>query len=624
MADEVTNLIVTLKKIHVFDDEDTFGSGELYFHGTVGTVPIARSPIFDAATGSDITLTGPAWQKIVDVRGQSQIRLVLHGFDEDLIWDDSLGTVDVAIAKNARGEWPDATFTARSTNPGDFALEYRVEPVLALDPARPETAVVCREHAGSASCSTLSGVPVRVTKIKATVISTPPRTLRAAPPTVANAWNAPIDLNFETTKSLPRGPVNFVAADFNTPDALVLVRNSAQAPQGPIRLEAETDPPGVDVFFQVVRDPAEVGALGAGLPTVTNTGNSTATLATNERGSFYVLAYIDGNRNQQRDDNEPGIKLPLIIVECTVTNNRSAANPALYTARFNNVAGRINAAGYNFVQISAGRFGAGAANAGVSFDADVLLVGGGADGRRGTDRVFLGWSNHIEVMVRQGNYSGGLTVSDIIADNVPGGIGNQGSFLAAAPAPNLIPPFWLDSGRSLGPAASHARLGGENILFVNSRPDSTHAGPADTPQPLGVQRTMTAIDSPGFSESHNHPNNAAHPAGRLRSIREQLNMVTRLMAWTNSAGGGGQPMEGTANAVGFRTFTVIAKVAWVQQGTWNVTFSGGQFHVRGAAAPNAPSLVAVSTLFNPAVTPSADNAEVRNPTALEFYGTDAR
>jgi len=246
MPDDVTNIRVILKRIHVTDDEDWFGAGELYFQGDVGGARIDRSPTFRASSDSDIPLTGPAWDKIIDVRGRTHIELVLHGFDEDVFSDDSLGTARVRIAKSAAGEWPRGEFDVASSNPADFTLHYSVEPILALNPARPETAVVCREHGASPQCSTISGVAVRVRKIKATVPSTPPKTARANPAPAANTWAAPTDLTFESTRQLPRAAVAFAPADFDMPKALVLIRNSA----GPIQLEAETDPPASTFTFK--------------------------------------------------------------------------------------------------------------------------------------------------------------------------------------------------------------------------------------------------------------------------------------------------------------------------------------------------------------------------------------
>jgi hypothetical protein len=640
MPDDVTNVMVTLERIHVIDDNDWLGRGELYFQGNVDGTAINRSQIYRRSSGEDIELSGSNWRKVVDVRGRDSFELMLRGWDDDLIWDDDLGTVRVTIRKNADGEWPDGTFSQTAANPADFTLHYRVEPVLALNPARPETAVICRQHTTNPTCSTISGVSVRVLRIRATVPSTPARTSRSSPPFVAgvaNAWAAPTDLTFTSDKQLQRGPVTFNATDFDPPDALVLIRNSAVNPQGPIQLVADTQPAGVDVFFKAVRATDDGAAVGGAndLPTVTNTGNNTATLEANQRGSFYILAFIDQNRNQERDNDEPGVYLPLCIVECIVPagGDHCAVNPALYTgpagARFDDVANRVDSANYTRVRVRCGDF-ASAATAGIAFNCEVLMVGGGPNGRRGTDRAFVGWSNTLHEMVREAGYSGGSTVRHIVVDKVPGGTGTQGTITSppapinppavpgAAPEadPVLIPPAWLDANRA------SANDGGEGITY--SRPSSTDIE-FPTDETLGVKyNAVTAHDSPGMSAERVHTNSTAHASARLRTITERLVFSTNLVAWTNTMGGYGEPSPGTANAVGFRTYTAIARVRWTQSGQWRVTHSGGQYHVRPAAGGNAPSLTAQATeLFSPARTPAAVNMEARPPKALDYYARNA-
>jgi hypothetical protein len=46
-------------------------------------------------------------------------------------------------------------------------------------------------------------------------------------------------------------------------------------------------------------------------------------LAVNQTGSFQVLAFIDSNVNGQRENNEVGVSLPLILVQATVHRNLS-------------------------------------------------------------------------------------------------------------------------------------------------------------------------------------------------------------------------------------------------------------------------------------------------------------
>lgn len=451
-----------------------------------------------------------------------------------------------------------------------------------------------------------------VVKIKATVPSTQPNTARNAPPAVANLWPAPVDLTFESTRQLPAGPVVFQEADFTAPNALVVVRNS----EGPIRLEADTVPAGAQLVFQVVRASDDAAGLGAGLPTITSTGPNTATLATNERGSFFVLAFVDRNGDGQRDPGEPGVILPVIMVETRIENAatelRSIANPANISIQFDT--GGQAAANYNRVSITTGDFNS-QATAGVALDADVLLIGGGPTGTRGLDRVFTGWANNFTALSYVGTYQDGSLVQRVQIDNrnqANGGVVRRIPVFvtrAGAPAPNAIafPPVLLDTGRR------NPDLGGENITFTSS------AESAPVNQALGAKRTVIARDSPGWFQLHQHPD--ALQATQLASFIHSLNSTTFLVAWTNTTGGA-VPTPGTANSLGFRTFTVIAETQWTVTAQFDVNSVGGNFVLQQTG--NAPTITAANVDHAPGVTPASVGMEVRPPETLLSRCMDAR
>lgn len=448
-----------------------------------------------------------------------------------------------------------------------------------------------------------------VLKIKATVPSTPPNTARAAPAAVANAWPDPVDLIFESTKALPVGPLAFAAADFAMPSALVVMRNG----EGPIRLEADTAPAGAQVTFQVVRATDDAGALGAGLPTIASTGPNTATLMTNERGSFFVLAFVDLNANGVRDNDETGIILPVVMVEARIeaaaTELRSVANPGNLAITFDT--GGQNAANFNFVSIDTGDF-LSQASAGVALDADVLLVGGGADGLRGLDRVFPGWANNFTSLNYAGTYQDGSVVRRRQVDNLgaAGGPVNAGIrvFIAGNAAPNLIafPPSLLDTGRA------NPDRGGENITFGRS------AAAAPVNQALGHKRTVIARDSPGWFHDRQHPGGRAT---QLQSFVHDLGSSTFLVAWTNTTGGAA-PTPGTANSVGFRSFTVIAETQWTVTAQFTVAVVGGNFVLQSTGA--AGTITATNVDHSPGTTPVVQAMEVRPPTTLRSRAIDAQ
>jgi hypothetical protein len=621
VADDVTNLRITVEAIHSV----SLRGNTIFFVGNAGGVQFGKSATFTVAPGQDLSL-GAQFQKVIDVRGQGSIQVNVTAFSNAALADVGSATATVSLTAST-GQWAVGHFQQNSDN-NAFQLKYQVEEILALDPARPDTAVVCRVVAGAMTCSTISGAPVRVISITATVPSTPPNTARAAPPTVANAWPAPTDLTFVSTTALPRGPLVQQAADFNMPNALVVIRNSA----GPIALEAQTDPPNVDVLFTVVRATDDVAAVGGpgDLPTLGNSGNTTATLGTDERGSFYVLAFIDANRNHQRDDNEPGIILPVVIAECRIetpaTELRSVANPANATVTMDGVANRVHAATYQVIVVSSGDFVHGLGGAGVALDADVLLVGGGPDGRRGLDRVFTGWANNFTVVQYEGTYFNGNLVSRIQVDNIgdANGAAADGTptFITSVANPFANPPGallfpLLDSGRfglDLAPGGPNdPQFGGLNICFRGS-----NEGAPTAQATMGEKRTVQALDAPGWNYDRHHPNAAV--ATNLHSVVHNLNSTTRLVAWTNTTGGA-LPTPGTPNSTGFRTYTILAKTDWTVSASFNMTGSTGNIRLN-VTAP-LPTVTANNTTFDPAIPAQNDGMEVRPPLTLQTRVYDA-
>jgi hypothetical protein len=381
-------------------------------------------------------------------------------------------------------------------------------------------------------------------------------------------------------------------------------------------LEADTVPAGASIVFQAVRATDDAATLGTGVPTMTSTGANTATLATNERGSFFVLAFVDRNGNGQRDPNETGIILPLIIVEGRIetpaTELRSTANPGNISIQFDT--GGQAAANFNFVNISTGDFNS-QATAGVALDADVLLVGGGADGRRGLDRVFTGWANNFTALTYVGTYQDGSIVQRVQIDNRNQANGGNLSGIpvfvtrAGANAPNAIafPPVLLDTGRQ------NPGLGGINITFSRS------AESAPVNQALGAKRTVIARDSPGWFHQRQHPD--ATKRTQLVSFVHSLNSTTFFVAWTNTTGGA-VPTPGTVNSLGFRTFTVLAETQWTVTAQFSVNRTGGNFVLQQTG--NAPTITAANVDHNTGVTPASSGMEIRPPETLQSRAIDAR
>ncbi len=454
----------------------------------------------------------------------------------------------------------------------------------------------------------------------ATVPSTPPKTRRdkngvktpgALNP--ANNWPAPVDLSFKSTLAITatNNKLDFQDFYFDAPDALVLFQNS-----GTVSLEATVTKGTIGVVFQVVRDPgdaAAVAALGANVPTITPGAQTKATLSTNAVGSFQVIAFIDKNGDGKWDANEPGISLPLLLVQVKVTTDKSRFNLANFKATLSPPvkSDRVRVTTGNFIVAMKKA-------AAVELDADVTLIGGGKDGQRGLDRAYVGWANVLTKKAPVGTYKSlpgkaAKTLSWIHAIN--GGIKfdkktktfSRTTFIIGQPPPPSpaggMPLPLLDCGKP------NNIDGGSDVMLSTSPVDGGVAGA--TPLAIGQARNIRAVDSPAMPYSLKWPS-----TGNLHSVKFNFEATAYLTGWTNS-NGGGQPTPNIPNSVGFRTFTVAYQVEWWMSGKWGVspakppanyqlTFMSATM---GTSSPWNPPAV-----FPPAQAATATNLEVRPPT----------
>jgi hypothetical protein len=91
-AEEYIKII--FRRVYVIDDSDWIGSGEFYFIASVDGAPVGdRKRIFNAVERTWIPLSEAEWSAIVNVRDKAQVVVRFQGKDQDLVFDDDLGTV---------------------------------------------------------------------------------------------------------------------------------------------------------------------------------------------------------------------------------------------------------------------------------------------------------------------------------------------------------------------------------------------------------------------------------------------------------------------------------------------------------------------------------------------------
>lgn len=460
----------------------------------------------------------------------------------------------------------------------------------------------------------LAGVDPEGDLARATVVRL--RSLRthipATQPHTARMGNGPAARHTHTQAVAPaEGDYD---RDFVANPPLVLVHGSLRA-ASPARLSVRVDPVGVPLRWDVHRDDrpapdgddaAVIAASPAAAPTLAQDGADPrkATLVADAVGSFHVRAFVDCNgsgRFDQGADLEPFIIQNVVLVGATVHRERSAAHATLVASP--------NGGGIN---VSGGVFNVATPNlAAMHMLAEVDLMGGGANGQRGLAQVFAGWVNNE---TRNENIAGTfvdrtvaptvtMRSATVFASNsalATGGNANGRVFLPGDPAPSLVAPILLDTGRA------PPGVGGDSACLTRSRIRS-RANLA-----IGQRIVVESVDSPGDGDGPTHP---GRPAARLERFHFGLDFQASLCIWVNRSGA-----SGATGAPADRLYAVVLEVPWSMVGEWTITPATGAVAVavapavtKGAARRHAPPKAV-----------DAAAVEVRAPTGLNLLARDAR
>lgn len=438
----------------------------------------------------------------------------------------------------------------------------------------------------------------------------------ATPAKRARMGNSPVAAHFlrrGTTAGLDQTNYD---VDFTNNPPLVMFRGAVSA--APIALSVQVQPAGVPVSWSVQRDarPAPDGddagviALSPNaLPTLTPNGGDPlkATLMADAVGSFHLRPFIDCNGDGAfqgddaggaRIDREPFIIMNLVLLNVDLFRDDSVARSA------NMVATLTGAGGIN---VTGGTFNI-AAPAGAAVHMNVLadVVGGGGDGRRGLDRAFAGWCNNEAA---NEDIAGTFTDTSVapavnhrsftvFASNLAAATGANNTFLPGDPAPALVAPALLDTGRGT------PGTGGDTATLTRSRIRTR------TNQALGQRWLVESVDSPGDGDGPNHPGFAAAVLSRFRF---HLDFKAYLVFWTSISGG-----SGATGVACCRVYSVLREYTWRMRGEW--TIAGGALTV-----VTAPSVrISGQSTHNPLAAAADTSVEVRAPTGLNLLGRDAR
>lgn len=446
---------------------------------------------------------------------------------------------------------------------------------------------------------------VQFSNLQATIPGTPPHTARLA--------NGPVAPHVFTVGA------NGFDEDPTVNAPLPLVENSV-VNANPVALEVTVAPAGTPVSWSAQRasgipaasggdDAAAIVALHAAkAPTVRVTAgnNRRATLLADNSGTFHVRPFVDCNGNGRFDhkiDREPNMVLNLVLGRVTLRQDNSVARSANFAVT--PVAG-------GGISVTSGAFAIATPNtAAIHMNAQVDVVTGGANGRRAIGNFFGGWiNNEVAPETIEGTYTDAtvtpnrvlrtpsLFASNATAASLPTQTGR--AFAPTDPAPAILAVPLLDSGQ-IGAGA-----GGNSAALTRSRIRNR------TNQALGERWIVEAVDSPGDGDAGTHPRVAA---ARLTAFNFGLTFGAFLAVWTNSSGASGATVH-PAN----RTYAVLRRVNWTQNGRWTITPATGAITQVVAPTTAIPSTVTTS----PAVAAATTGVEVRPPVATDSIARDAR
>ncbi|MBZ5625995.1 MAG: hypothetical protein LAQ69_46000 [Acidobacteriia bacterium] len=407
--------------------------------------------------------------------------------------------------------------------------------------------------------------------------------------------------------------------DFTANIPLVLMRNS----QPDVALVLTAQPAGLPIVWDAPRNPADHTKLGSKKkkPVVTAGANVYhATLNANRKGSFRIRPYIDCNGAGIYSDGEPSIPMNLILFDAKIVKDRTAAHPKKAQAI-------ITPGGT--VAIKNGLWTAGLPGAGIAMDLEVIVTGGGADGRLGVEApqyLYGGLINmttaldiHADYVaagppVAPHTFSWALVSNKAAATTVPvtlapGVVASMDIFLPGAVPTLLVQPL-LDSGQT------NAGTGGNTACMRSSSVTINPTNP-----PVGKRWTIQCMDSPGCTFPGKHPV-PAYSAAQITGIFYDVGFRACFCLWTNVSGAEAVVDAAAVDAVANRLYTVIRIDDWRAWGEWTVSFpvAGAKLTV----VTKHKIKVTKRKTISPMGRAQDNNVEVRPPTGIHNVTYDGR
>jgi len=362
---------------------------------------------------------------------------------------------------------------------------------------------------------------------------------------------------------------------FDAGKSLVLIEGSANAVElegigefaksaWVVRRDTQTaaNPDGDDARLRMAPFPAQ------DLSITSKAMGEKATLGLNAVGSFSVIYFDDKDGDGEFDDGtEPGCFLNLIVVRIQLSSTQTVQSEVLPMQQSAKPSppGLILVDGVNptelrrIILIQNG--GNSLETVGILLQAEVDIFGGGKDGRRGVDRVVVGWLNNLLRQEIQGTYAGNKlvkgTISDVDLSPPRTDFAVTDDYLKKFPP---IKPPLKTANPLLDTSRDNPGTGGATVfLRFSMETEKTDL------TPLGQQRRILGPDSPNVMLPLRHPK---FTANRLEAIKYELDFQAWLVAFAGS--NQAEPSE-----PGSSLYATVQQVPWNTVANFTLTWPDG-------------------------------------------------
>ena len=354
---------------------------------------------------------------------------------------------------------------------------------------------------------------------------------------------------------------------------------------GKLILIASVRPARVPMTWDRERAPDDTGL--AGLPASSaGADDKHRIFKTDVTGSFNIMAFVDANGSGKRDPENDGLTFNIAMVELTVpagaAKNKIVTNPNYHVVAFPGTLlvhsstsnGNVPATGASYTDAEFTKHL-------IAMKVTVKLTGGGANQRRGTERIRLGYIQQTTADSVTGTYADGKTLKEkIFASPLP-----PNPVTAGTPAQLAFPV------RDTRGAASN---GSGTFIISSSDHDSSAIATG------GLQKVVRFVDPPAIAIDLTHPVTGS----ALASISGSNDFEDFLVGFSSDFD---------------QNFAVLATASW---STTYGTFSAGAGWTNAGAAP-APS-GAKMTVNSPVVPGESLNMERCPPNFVDNLVMDAR